>query len=116
MVDELYIVFDLVRQLNRHSVWRVEENLKIVRAILVVRSNPELALLMDGVGESIPGNSDKIGVQQFWPILLERSLETIPGVQVIANDGRLALVRERPGSLKPHWFDMHRDLSCHGMR
>jgi hypothetical protein len=115
MVDELDIVFDRVSQFNRQSVWRIEEKLKIVGTILIVGTNSELTLLMDRVGESIFSDSDEVRIQKFGPILLKRGLEAVPCVEVIANDGGLALISERARGVKCGRFNMHRDLSYRGL-
>jgi hypothetical protein len=113
MVDDLHVVFDLVCQFNGHSVRRVEENLEIVRAILVTGSNPEVTLLVNRIGEPIFGGSNEICFQQFRPIVLECSLKALPSVQIVANCGRSGLIWEGAGSLKSHWFDANCDLGCH---
>ena len=62
MVDELNIVFDLVSQFDGHSIWRVEEDLEVVGAILVVSSNSELSLLVDRLCQPIFSEPDEVRI------------------------------------------------------
>jgi hypothetical protein len=115
MVNKLDIVLNRVSQFNRQSVWRIEEKSEIVRAILIVGANSELALLVDRVGESIFGDSDEVSIQKLRPILLKGGLEAAPSVKVIANYRGLTLIRKRARRVKCHRFHMHGDLSNRGL-
>ncbi len=80
MVEDFYIVFSIVSQLQRQSIGRIKYNLDVVNTILVSRTNSRRILLLNRLYELVFFSANKILIKDINTILLEGSFEALPSL------------------------------------
>jgi hypothetical protein len=70
-------------------------------------------LLLDCVGEFVPGSSNEICFQQSGRFCSSAALKLCQAADNRELRPPCSGLSERPRKLKIHRFHMHRDLSCH---
>ena len=107
MIENLLIVIDVVDELNGETFRRIENNLDIMRAILVIGTQPQFCLLLNGLGQLVSGGADEVTIKRVHAILSERTPQRLPGFEVILYDRVGGLFGQRPRALEMIRLDMH---------
>ena len=78
------VVFDDVGELDRQSLWRVEDQADIMGAVLISRLQAQFFLLANCRRQCVARVPYEVRIEQINPVLLQRSAQRLPGVQVAA--------------------------------